>query len=181
MGAVGKLNEQLRDLYESEVNYVACSLRRLGARASELDDLTQEVFVRMLQHIERFDPSRPIRPWLFGIAFRVISETRRGQWRIRAVEEHEFDDPPDPAATPEQAAEGAQARAFVLRALEELSPERRAVFVMYELNGHAMSEVAETLGTPLFTAYSRLRVARAQFAVAVRRLRDEDAMGGRRS
>jgi hypothetical protein len=48
--------------------------------------------------------------------------------------------------------------------LEELSPERRAVFVMYELNGHAMSEVAETLGTPLFTAYSRLRIARAHVA-----------------
>jgi RNA polymerase sigma-70 factor (ECF subfamily) len=171
MSVVSQLQEQLRALYESEVHYVANSLRRLGARPSDLDDLTQEVFVRALQYIERFDPHRAIRPWLFGIAFRVVSEARREHWVVREVRTHGLDEPSDPAVTPEQATEVQESRALVLRALDGLTPERRAVFVMYELDDHSMSEVADALGIPLFTAYSRLRVGRTQFARIVRRLR----------
>ena len=42
---------------------------------------------------------------------------------------------------------------------------------MHELDGHAMPEIAAALGVPLNTAYSRLRLAREQFALVVRRKR----------
>jgi RNA polymerase sigma-70 factor, ECF subfamily len=178
MTAAAKLSKDLRAIYEAEVSNVSHSLRRLGARSADLDDLTQEVFVRALKQIDRFDPARPIRPWLFGIALRVLSEAKRDSWMVKEVREGESEEVADPRVTPEQATEVNQDRALVLSAIQELVPERRAVFVMYELNGHSMSEIADTFAIPLFTAYSRLRVARTQFAAAVRRLRRE-ARGGR--
>jgi RNA polymerase sigma-70 factor (ECF subfamily) len=167
-----RLPNELRAIYDAEVANVVNSLRRLGARGRDLEDLTQETFVRAFQQLPTFDRQRPIRPWLFGIAFRVISEARRDGRRLWPVGSGgEIDTLTDPGVSPERALELRQAREIVLRTLEELAPERRAVFVMYELNGDSMSEIAEALGIRLFTAYSRLRVARAQFAALVARPR----------
>jgi len=167
--SLSQLPDELRAIYDAEVGNVVNSLRRLGARGRDLEDLTQEVFVRAFQQLPSFDRTRAIRPWLFGIAFRVMAEARRHSWKLRTAGGAEApEEVTDPGATPERAAEIAQTRRLVLELLEELSPERRAVFVMYELNGDSMTEIAGALGIPLFTAYSRLRVARAQFAALVR-------------
>jgi RNA polymerase sigma-70 factor (ECF subfamily) len=167
--SLSQLPDDLRAIYDAEVGNVVNSLRRLGARGSDLEDLTQEVFVRAFQQLPGFDRTRALRPWLFGIALRVMAEARRHTWKLRPAGESEASDQvADPGVTPERAAEIAQTRRLVLDLLEELAPERRAVFVMYELNGDSMTEIAEALGIPLFTAYSRLRVARAQFAALVR-------------
>jgi RNA polymerase sigma-70 factor (ECF subfamily) len=64
-----------------------------------------------------------------------------------------------------------QDRALIERALEHVALDRRPVFILHELEECPMKEVAELLGIPLFTAYSRLRVAREEFASAVRQLR----------
>jgi RNA polymerase sigma-70 factor (ECF subfamily) len=56
-------------------------------------------------------------------------------------------------------------------ALETLELGRRAVFILHALDECPMPEVARALGLPLNTAYSRLRLARADLALAVRRLR----------
>ena len=63
--------------------------------------------------------------------------------------------------------------ALVHRALEEVDVERRAVLILYELDEVPMKEIAVALGIPLFTAYSRLRVAREELTVAIRRLQNE--------
>ncbi len=168
--SLSQLPDDLRVIYDAEVGNVVNSLRRLGARGSDLEDLTQEVFVRAFQQLPGFDRSRALRPWLFGIALRVMAEARRHSWKLRAAGEAEApDEVTDPGVTPERAAEIGQTRRLVLELLEELVLERRAVFVMYELNGDSMTEIAQALGIPLFTAYSRLRVARAQFAALVRK------------
>ena len=53
-----------------------------------------------------------------------------------------------------------RARALLDRILDELDDDKRAVFVLYEIEGVGMSEVAEAVGCPLQTAYSRLHAAR---------------------
>jgi RNA polymerase sigma-70 factor (ECF subfamily) len=63
-----------------------------------------------------------------------------------------------------------QDRQLVLQALESIDLDRRAVFVLYEIDGESMSDIALALGVPVNTAYSRLRAARAEFASAVKRL-----------
>jgi RNA polymerase sigma-70 factor (ECF subfamily) len=158
-------------LYQQQFRYVFRTLRRLGAAPVEVDDLVQEVFTVVFQRLGDYDRNRPVEPWLFGIAFRVASTHRRR--RSRRVSEvalgaHDLAD--EDAAGPEASLGDRRARELVLRALDALSLDQRAVFVMHEIDEQPIPVVAETLGIPLNTAYSRLRAARAGFAARVRRL-----------
>jgi RNA polymerase sigma-70 factor (ECF subfamily) len=129
------------------------------------------VFVRVFNRLDEYDPSRPAKPWLFGIAFRVASEHRRlARNRHESLEEETLPDAPDAGPSVIDRLERKQARALVDSALEALSLDHRAVFVLCELDGATAPEMAEILGIPLNTVYSRLRKARAVFSDAVRRL-----------
>ena len=61
----------------------------------------------------------------------------------------------------------------MLRALDRVDIGRRAVFILADLEGRAVPEIATELGIPLNTAYSRLRLAREEFAAAALRLAKE--------
>jgi RNA polymerase sigma-70 factor (ECF subfamily) len=60
-----------------------------------------------------------------------------------------------------------EAASLVMEALNAMPFEQRAVFVLYELDETPMKEIAESLGVPVNTAYSRLRLAREVFAAHV--------------
>jgi len=162
----------LRGLFAMHAAYVWNTLRRLGVSPSDLEDLTHDVFVQVQRHLGDYDASRPVRPWLFGFAFRIVSQYRR-----RAHRRHETPglrgtrDAIDPAALPDERLAAEEDRRLVLEALEAIDLDRRAVFVLYEIDGVPMDEIARSLGIPVNTAYSRLRVARTEFAAAVKRLR----------
>jgi RNA polymerase sigma-70 factor (ECF subfamily) len=153
--------------FQSEFNYLCRTLRRLGVRSSDLEDVVHEVFLVLHRRWRDYDPSFPLRPWLFGIAFRVAAAHRKRVARevLRARLEVE-----DVRPHPEQAAVAEEARATVLAALEQVPLPRRAVLVMHDLDNLAMRDIATALSIPLFTAYSRLRKARKEFEAAVRRL-----------
>jgi DNA-directed RNA polymerase specialized sigma24 family protein len=68
-------------LLEAEVDYVYQTLQRCGASAAEIEDLVQEVFVVLLRRRASYDPSRPLRPWIAGVAFKAVLEWRRRNWR----------------------------------------------------------------------------------------------------
>jgi RNA polymerase sigma-70 factor (ECF subfamily) len=159
-------------IYDSEFGFVWNSLKRLGIHDHDLEDLTHDVFMRVYRSRAEYDPQRPIRPWLFGVAFRAASTFRRSaRQRREVVADTQFhgeiratEDPTDAAAN----------RRLVLESLQALDLKKRAVFVMHELSGYSAPEIAEALGEPLNTVYSRLRVAREQFEAEVRRIRGED-------
>jgi RNA polymerase sigma-70 factor (ECF subfamily) len=150
--------------------YVWNTLRRLGVRTSDLEDLTQDVFLHAQRRLKEYDPARPVRPWLFGFAYRIASQHRR-----RAHHRREIQGEPDAAEAPgaraDELIEAREDRTLVLRALDAIELERRAVFVLHEIDEVAMADIATTLGIPVNTAYSRLRVARNEFVAAARRLR----------
>jgi RNA polymerase sigma-70 factor, ECF subfamily len=157
-----------RHVFETEYDYVWVSLRRLGTPERDREDLVHEVFVRIHKNLASYDPSRPIRPWLFAFAFRVASEHRR-LMRNKFEEPHgDLDREASAASTPYDS------RDLVYRALDALSDTTRPVFVMYELDGFAMKEIAERLGVALHTAYSRLRLGRDVFVARIRELDAEE-------
>ncbi|MBI5535793.1 MAG: sigma-70 family RNA polymerase sigma factor [Deltaproteobacteria bacterium] len=159
-----------RAIYEAEFSYVWHTLRRLGVRDRDLEDLTHDLFVTVYRRIEDYDVDRPVRPWLFGFAFRLASDYRRLARHQREVVDSDLEGmDPVPLADQQMAAE--QRRRVVQAALDTLELDRRAVFVMHDLDGCAMPEIARALSIPLNTAYSRLRLAREQFTAAVRRIR----------
>ena len=94
-----------------------------------------------------------------------------GDDALLALLKHEHGDQDSLVAGPADAAD--QDRRLVLRALEAVELDRRAVFVLYEIDGESMNAIAQSLGIPVNTAYSRLRLARDEFAAAVKRLRGE--------
>jgi RNA polymerase sigma-70 factor (ECF subfamily) len=155
-----------RLIYEAEFGYVWNTLKRIGVQERDLEDLCHDVFVAFYRGLHTFDPARPVKPWLFGIAFRVASDhRRRAHNRLEVSGAREVADVA-PAADEQVAAR--QDRSLVARALERLDPDKRAVFVMHEIDGCSMPEIAQVVSAPLNTLYSRLRLARAEFAAAIR-------------
>jgi RNA polymerase sigma-70 factor (ECF subfamily) len=118
-----------------------------------------------------YDRSRPLRPWLFAFALRVASSWRRSARATReSLGASDPDGRSDEAMSAHEAIESRQRRQLVIDALQSLDESKRAVFVMVELEGLTVPEVAAALSVNLNTVYSRLRLARAEFTEAVRRL-----------
>jgi RNA polymerase sigma-70 factor (ECF subfamily) len=155
------------EAFQSELEYLFRTLRRLGVRGEDLEDEAHEVFLVLSRKWQEYDAARPLRPYLFGIAFRVVaaSKRRRRREEPRALDEVTYD-----GAAPDALVEAARARELVLRALERVPLERRAVFVMHDIDEMPMREITRSLALPLFTGYSRLRKARREFEAAVKEL-----------
>jgi RNA polymerase sigma-70 factor (ECF subfamily) len=158
------------EAFSRELDYILRTLRRLGAPRRDVEDLAHEVFLVLHKNWHTYDPSRPLRAYLSGIAFRVASSNRRRTWRettFAVVDTH------DHAPMPDKALEAKRARALVLAALACIPLPRRAVLAMHDLDEIPMRDIARELSIPLFTAYSRLRKARREFEKAVVRLEKE--------
>lgn len=154
-------------IYEAELDYVWRSLRRLGARPADLEDLAHEVFLVVHRRLADYDPARPLRPWLFGIALRVMAARRRKQSAVA-------DEPPDladPSPPADERVEAQQARDLLAAALARLPIDQRAVVVLHDLDGLPAPEIAAALEITTNTAYSRLRLGREKLAAEVKRLR----------
>jgi RNA polymerase sigma-70 factor (ECF subfamily) len=158
----------MRRIFEQETDFVWRVLRRLGVHSDDVEDLAHEVFLTVWRRLEAYDPDRPIRPWLFGIAFRI---TRR--FRDRAQSRHEVltDHPTPIRPSSSDQEEKLHASRMLQMALRPLDLDRRVVFVMHDMEGWTMPEVVQELQIPLNTGYSRLRLARSQIKQAVARLR----------
>jgi RNA polymerase sigma-70 factor, ECF subfamily len=145
-------------------------LGRLGVHPANVDDAFQEVFVVIHRRVPEFDPGAPIRPWIYGICVRVASRHRHRQSSSREVAAEEASEPIDPT-TPIDSITAKQAREVLSVILDQMDHDKRAVYVLHELEELSIPEVAQSLNCPVPTAYSRLRAARAEFADAVRRYR----------
>jgi RNA polymerase sigma-70 factor (ECF subfamily) len=162
----GEPTSELQALYEDHVGYVWNSVRSLGVREADIEDVTHDVFVKAFHSFGGYERSRPLRPWLFGIAMRVASD-------YRALARHHLETPDlgfdvaDQRQGAEPALEQAEERRLLLAALDDLSWERRALVVMFYLNDHSIEEIAEVFPVPKFTLYSRLRAAREDLRVAM--------------
>jgi RNA polymerase sigma-70 factor (ECF subfamily) len=157
-------------VYERELDYLCRTLRRLGISPSDLEDLAHEVFLVMHRRWADFDASLPLRPWLFGIAFRVALAHHKRAHREVPRSWEAWLEVEDVGPRPDETAEQHQRRALLFAALERVPLERRAVLVMHDLDAASMHDVAAALSIPRFTAYSRLRKARRELDHAVRRL-----------
>jgi RNA polymerase sigma-70 factor, ECF subfamily len=159
----------LEAIYDEFFDFVWRSLRRLGVRPAWLDDALQDVFLVVHRRLPDFQQRSTVKTWLFGICLRVASDyTRRGRWRGRDAELDEQTlpfDSPDPL---EQAARG-EAVQFLDVQLQALDPDKRAVFILAELEGMSCPEIAVAVGANVNTVMSRLKAARAKFEAAVRR------------
>lgn len=149
-------------------------LRRLGVPEKDVDDVCQEVFLVLYRKLHEIDPPSSVRAYLYGICVRKASDHRRLAHVQRERAEAEL---PDRAPDSDRMdpVEKKQGLARLDRALAELDEDKRAVFVLFEVEELSMQEVAAAVDCPLQTAYARLYAARKHVESAFRR----DALGRR--
>jgi RNA polymerase sigma-70 factor (ECF subfamily) len=147
--------------------FVRRCLLRFGIAGADVDDAAQDVFVVALRHTGPFDVQRSARPWLYTVALNVARNLRRKHQRV----ETPMAEPPEVHVPPpqERSLHAHEARSLVHRALDELPPAQRDVVLLHRLEGWPMELVAETVGCPVATAHSRLRLGSARLDRAVRK------------
>lgn len=147
--------------YREHFELVWRSLARLGVPAADLPDALQDVFVIASRRYHELDFSTRVSTWVYAVCLRVASDRRRKVTRFRSLITEAS--AVDVASARD---EGDLARLLEL-ALDALSTEQRAVFTLFELDGHTGEQIAERLDLPLGTVFSRLRSARHKFRAAL--------------
>jgi len=152
-------------VYTAHVAFVWRVLRTFGVADAQLEDAVQDVFIVVHRRLPEWEGRAAITTWLFAIARRVASSHRRRKAGTRT--ETMTVDPEGPADTFAEMSR-AQASATVMSILERMDEDKRIVFALVELEQLSVPEVARMLELNLNTAYSRLRLARVAFELAVK-------------
>jgi RNA polymerase sigma-70 factor, ECF subfamily len=165
------------EVHRDHARFVWLALQRLGIWPRDLDDTFQEVFLVVHRRLHTFDGSSHMRSWLHGICVHVASDYRRRAHRRR---ETLTDDllglgGATQGKSPEELVAVGEERQQLRRVLDSMPPEKRAVFVMFEIDGLPCHEIGECLGVPVGTVYSRIHAARKEFLRAVKRVRANSA------
>lgn len=134
----------------------------------EMEDITQEIFLRLFRAIDRFDIGRGVKftTWVFTFVrnycldilkkrrFRTVSLTSRN------ADEEQWSLEDERGIGPERQARSQEIRDKLDDALEQIGAEQRDVFVMREQQGMDYNEIATRIGVPEGTVKSRLHRAR---------------------
>ncbi|MDM8006017.1 MAG: sigma-70 family RNA polymerase sigma factor [Phycisphaerae bacterium] len=153
---------------------------RLTGRREDAEDLLQEVFVRVVRMIGRYEHENRFDAWLFRIATNLVRDRVRRRRRAAGVEssggqqdepgvleevpDEEVDRPDDVMQTAEQVD-------HMQRVLRQLPAAEREVILLRHFSQMSFKEVAEAMGTPLGTALARAHRGLAK----LRRLMEEEA------
>lgn len=151
----------IRTIYEKHGRFVWLSLQRLGVRHADLDDLAHDVFVVAQRRLHSFDGSSRMTTWLFGICMRVAANYRRRRQNSSEIPTGvSGKNSPATVVPVDELLVLREQRLMAETVLSQLVLGQRAVFVMYEIEALPCTEIAEILGVPIGTVYSRLHAAR---------------------
>jgi RNA polymerase sigma-70 factor (ECF subfamily) len=181
--AIAVVRPSFEEVYQETFPFVWRTVRRLGVVDSTRDDVTQEVFVTVYRRLGEFQGRCSVKTWVFNILMGIVRNYRRT--RRRKGKGHALStavvDPAvlaDVTADPSELASRAQAGRILHELLDELSEEKAVVFVMADLEGMTVPEIAELVNANVNTVYSRLRAARREFEQALARLHAAGSKGG---
>lgn len=153
-----------RELFERTVDDVDRILLRLVGPVADRADLVQESYLALWRALPKFRGEARFSTFLFGICLRVAKRRARGWARWRRLQQRAAREPSGPPpATPGDRLEAQQRAAAVHRALDRLSFKLRTVLVLYEMEGLSGKQIAERLGIPDKTVWTRLHSARKAF------------------
>lgn len=170
---------RLGDLLRAHYAFAWRCVRRFGVAERDVDDVVQEVFVVVSTKLDRIEVGKE-RAFVTGTAIKLAANRRRSQRRAPELREFDAEFEEHAASTSpsaEELVEQKRRRALLDRALDTLSLELRAPFVLSEVEGLSRSETAEILGLPEGTVATRVRAARKRFEAAARQLMRNGLVG----
>jgi len=160
--AAGEI-DALGELYDRH----SANLRRFVARATadaeDVDDLVHSTFLVAASIAARYDGRASCRPWLIGIAAQLLRRRRHAVARFFRV----LSALGGASATASDPRPVYQARSDVERALAGISEAKRTTLLMAEVEGMSCNEIAEALGIPVGTVWTRLHAARRELRRAL--------------
>ena len=155
------------DVYAAHVAFVWRIARTFGVADAALEDTVQDVFVVVYRRLSEFEGRSSITTWLFEITRRVALARRRRDGVRRTEQLPAVSDSLASNVDTFASMSHAQAAATVRAILDTMDDDKRIVFSLVELEQLSIPEVARMLDINLNTAYSRLRLARHAFSIAV--------------
>ncbi|MEM6989899.1 MAG: RNA polymerase sigma factor [Myxococcota bacterium] len=161
----GEVHLDADDLFRAYASFVARFLSHIGVDPQDVSDLVQEVF--LVAHRRGGFVPRTAKPttWLAAIAVRVWADRRKKLRRHREdCDTAKVLVVPSDLASPHDDAERRRDLALIQDSIGRLSPEKRAVFIPFELEGESCRTIADRLRVPVGTVYSRLHAARKEVA-----------------
>ncbi len=160
--------ETFERLVRGNTAHVRRLVRRAGVREANEKDVIQEVFLALHLAIGRgLNVSTSLRDWLKKITYRIARDHLKLAYNARELlMEKGGVDPQDEGPSPEEDMQRIDVRHLVDEVLDELPTHLRLVLVMSDADEMPMSEIAEIMEIAVGTGYSRLRVARHEFALA---------------
>jgi RNA polymerase sigma-70 factor (ECF subfamily) len=165
-----------RALYDRHAPALFRFMAALGVPTDDREDAAQDVFVAIYRSLGSFRGEAQFSTWMYRIAARHAGRLGRRR-RLREVVGTLLAREPAPPAPPDPS-ETAASLVFVDRLLEKLSPKKRVVFVLFEIEGLPVDEIARVVGCPENTVWSRLHHARSE-VMALARKRERAASGER--
>jgi RNA polymerase sigma factor (sigma-70 family) len=135
--------------------------RQLADSDAAADDAIQDIWLRVLRGIARLRDGAKLRPWLFGIAHRVLMDRLRAQYKLPLVSDTDVD--LETQAAPGDDALDLEVELAALRdGLARLPTLECEVLTLFYLQELSLDEVAQVLAVPVGTVKSRLHRARCQ-------------------
>ena len=168
--------DRLSMMFHYHYDFVWRSVRRLGVSPEAVDDATQEVFVVASRKLDSIEVGKE-KAFLFGAALRVASDSRRARTRRRQSSEEPVE-PVDATPALDELVDQKRARETLDELIGQLPEDTRPIFVLFELEGMTMAQIASYLDLPAGTVASRLRRARESFAAQVSRLEARNTKHG---
>ncbi len=159
------------EIYNTYFGFVWSTSRHHGVRPSEVDDVTQDVFITVFRKFQRLERSECMRSWVYTIVRRTVQKYHRKRLtRPLDVDTEPLDPELHTHGSLAVNDAGSLEKAELLHnLLARLDAKKRDVFILTELEDFTASEIAEMLQVPLNTVYSRLRIARSELKAALRR------------
>ncbi|MBI3317593.1 MAG: sigma-70 family RNA polymerase sigma factor [Candidatus Omnitrophica bacterium] len=167
--------EAMSALYKRYQRKVYKYLYHFTGNRSTAEELTQETFVRVIEHLPGYRPTGSVGGWIYRIAGNLGLNALRDRPSVREIS---LDEPVELAEgsvdrkdalagwgpRPDEEAASRERKGLVRRSLLKVSPPYRSVLILCDIEGYPYQEAAEMLGLPINTVASRLSRGREQLA-----------------
>jgi RNA polymerase sigma-70 factor (ECF subfamily) len=159
--------EAFGDLMKAYQAPVYGYLVRCGVPSASRDDVFQEIFVKIHLAAASYQPSRPLRPWLFTIAANSVRNHLRDEGRRRTLGDVDAHGEARSDHDPQALVEIHETLAWLERALPALPLAQREVLLLGTVGGLRLQDIATVLDMPLNTVKTLTRRARMSLAGAL--------------